>query len=163
MQGSCFREIALLLAKPNNLSILSGNGSMSNVPKIFTPWMTLTKEIATLLGSDKADLRSLRPKPRAFVFLNDHWEHCQSCPGTPMHAPAFCFFNSFLYCLLFFHFSLLQFLNSSLPLLNSTPNLFTRTEYPSLDEMGIDWLLQGSHYLPQETPGDLCIPVSPVL
>lgn len=69
----------------------------------------INQDFSSLLNSDKADLRRLRPKPRAFVLLNGQWDDCWSCLGSPMHASPFCLaFDSLLH---FLSFILLLFLS----------------------------------------------------
>lgn len=57
MWGSCFREKALLLAKPSNLSILSGKWAQKHITPNFHSLEDPNQQISALLSPNKADPR----------------------------------------------------------------------------------------------------------
>lgn len=59
MWGSRFREKALLLAKPSNLSMLSGKWAQKHITQNFHSLEDLNQQISALLSPNKADPRRL--------------------------------------------------------------------------------------------------------
>lgn len=57
MWGSRFREKALLLAKPSNLSILSGKWTQKHITQNFHSLEDPNQQISALLSPNKADPR----------------------------------------------------------------------------------------------------------
>lgn len=95
MPCSCFREIALLLAQPNNLGALSGNWSHVHFPQYSQSLEDINQERSGWLSPHKADLRRLASKPRVSVLTNRYGAVVGPALALPP-MPLFWFWGVFL-------------------------------------------------------------------
>lgn len=132
MPCSCFREIAPLLAQPNNLHALSGNWSHVHFPQYSQSLEDINQERSGWLSPHKADLRRLASKPRVSVLTNRYGAvvgPALALPPMPLFwfwgvfwGVLFCFvwggayyflFSFFFLPLSVFHFSFLYLFSDS--------------------------------------------------
>ena len=101
MPCSCFREIALLLAQPNNLRALSGNWSHVHFPQYSQSLEDINQERSGWLSPHKADLRRLASKPRVSVLTNRYGAvvgPALALPPMPLFWFWGVFFGGVLFC-----------------------------------------------------------------